>query len=58
MFGNYWHGEERTGRTRKQEENQRIKHFAKYGYKTLIIWEYKLKNTKKLERKILQFHIK
>lgn len=58
MFGNYWHSEKLQGRTKRQEENQKINHFAKYGYKTLIVWECELKNAKKLERKILQFHIK
>lgn len=56
MFGDYWHGEEKTGRTKKQEENQRIKHFAKYGYKTLIVWQSELKNMPKLKRKLVQFH--
>jgi len=55
LFGDYWHGEERTGRTKRQEENQRIKHFAKYGYKTLIIWESELENIKQLKEKLLKF---
>lgn len=56
MFGNYWHGKERTGRTNKQEENRRIKHFAKYGFKTLIIWESELKDIKQLKRKLIIFN--
>jgi len=56
MNGNYWHGKERTGRTKKQEENQRIKHFAKYGFKTLIIWQNELKNIKQLKKKLIEFH--
>lgn len=55
MFGNYWHSEEKIGRTKQQEENQRIKHFAKYGFKTLIVWENELKNIKQLKKKLLRF---
>jgi len=32
MFGSYYHDEE--------EEGKRIEHFAKYGYKCVIIWDY------------------
>lgn len=56
MFGDYWHGKKITGRTRKQEENQRTNHFSKYGFRTLIIWESELKNIKKLKKKLIQFH--
>lgn len=55
MFGDYWHGEERTGRTKVQEKNQRIKHFAKYGFKTLIVWESELKNILQLKEKLIKF---
>lgn len=34
VFGDYWH--------RKEEERERINHFAKYGYSTLVIWEHEL----------------
>jgi len=37
MFGDYWHGEERTGRTKEENEQERVSCFAQYGYKTLII---------------------
>lgn len=55
MFGNYWHSEEVTGRTKQQEENQRIRHFAKYGFKTLIVWERELLNIQRLKRKLIRF---
>ena len=58
MFGEFWHGKKRTRRTKKQEENQRIKHFAKYGFKTLIVWENELKNMKQLKRKLIKFHLR
>lgn len=56
IYGNYWHSKERTGRTKRQEENQRTKHFAKYGFQTLIVWERELKDMRQLEKKILEFH--
>ena len=55
-FGEYHHGEEKTGRTNKEEENQRIKHFAKYGYQTLIIWWYELKDVEKLKERVVKFN--
>lgn len=30
--------------------------FARFGYKTLIIWDYEMKDTAKVERKIRRFH--
>lgn len=58
LFGDYWHSEELQGRTKTQEENQRIKHFTKYGYKTLIIWQKEIKDILRLRRKLVQFHNK
>lgn len=54
--GNYWHGQERTGRTKKEEEQQRVDLFAQEGYQTLIIWEHELKDINLLEEKIIKFH--
>ena len=55
-FGMYHHGEYFTGRNKDQEENQRIDHFAKYGFKTLIIWQDELRSNKpKLIEKIKSF---
>lgn len=56
MFGDYWHSIEKTGKTKEEEENQRIKHFAKYGYQTLIIWEHELEDLEKVISKILSFN--
>ena len=39
LFGDYWHSENITGRSREREEQLRINHFKKFGYATLIIWE-------------------
>lgn len=53
LFGEYWH----TGRVRKYEDTEegRIKHFSKYGYDCLVIWDYELKDLQKLTEKILNF---
>jgi len=56
LNGDYWHSKKITGRTKVQEENQRINHFTKYGYKTLIVWESELRNIPKLKRKLKAFH--
>ena len=55
FFGDYHHGEKRTGVSNKQHEQERIDHFAKYGYQTLIIWEHELKGIKKLVNKLRKF---
>ena len=34
-FGDYWHSEKKTSRTKKEEEQQRIDCFAKEGFQTL-----------------------
>ena len=52
LFGDYWHGEERNGIPEEQHMNERIEHFAKYGYQTLIIWEHELKKIKYLFKKM------
>lgn len=55
MFGDYWHGEERTGRTKEEEEQQRIDLFAQYDYQTLVIWQHELKEVCRLRHKLLNF---
>jgi len=56
MFGDYWHSKKVTGLKKKIHRIRRQNHFAKYGYKTLIIWERELKNIKQLEIKLRIFH--
>lgn len=55
FFGDYWHGEERTGVSNEQHEQERIDLFAQKGYQTLIIWEHELKDIEKLTERILRF---
>lgn len=54
-FGDYHHGEERMGIPNKQHEQERMVHFAKFGYQTLIIWQHELEDVEKLTEKILNF---
>jgi len=56
MFGDYWHGKEITGLNKRIHRKQRQKHFSRYGYKTLIVWEHELNNNKKLFVKLKKFH--
>jgi hypothetical protein len=43
----YWHKGENT--------RTRYRHFAKYGHRTLFIWQRELKNPERLKKKILKF---
>lgn len=47
LFGDFWHKGE-TG-------EDRIAHFAKYGFRTLIVWEHELKNENVLADRIKEF---
>lgn len=52
LYGDYWHNLRKV----KKRDEQRLKIYAKYGYKTLIIWEHELKDLTKLKNKILKFN--
>ena len=56
MFGDYWHGEGKTGIPNKQHEQERIDVFVKEGYQTLIIWQHELKDIEKLKYKLREFN--
>lgn len=51
MFGDYWHN--LAGR--KERDAERLRTYAKYGYKTLIIWERELKKPEEVIKKIKEF---
>lgn len=40
----------------KQNEAEKIKHFGEYGFKTLVIWDYDLKDLNSLKHKLVNFH--
>ena len=56
LFGDYWHGKKRTGKSREWNEHKRIQHFKNFGFDTLVIWEHELKDLQKLKDKILNFN--
>lgn len=51
-FGDFHHGEGRTGVPNEQHERERIDLFAQLGYQTLVIWQYQLSDEKLLKNKI------
>jgi len=55
VFGDYWHSKELTGIDEQVHERERISHFKKYNYDTLIIWEHEFKNLEKLKLKLIEF---
>ena len=57
LFGDFHHGESCTGIPNEQHEKERIDHFAKFGYKTLIIWEHELQKGKNLFERIKNFYL-
>ena len=38
-----------------KKDEERLKIYSKYGYKTLIIWEHELKNQNEVLNKIQEF---
>ena len=47
LFGEYWH--------KPKDAKVRARHFAKYGYKTLVVWYKELQNVESLELKLQGF---
>lgn len=47
LFGDYWH--------KKQNPQDRIDLFAKYGFSTLVLWEHELKNPNAVLTKLKEF---
>lgn len=52
-YGDYWHNRE----DRIKRDKRRLITYKKAGYKTLIIWQYELKDLDNLKNKILEFSI-
>lgn len=55
LFGDWWHSKAITGRWRWQEVWLKKRHYTKYGFKTLIIWERELKDIDKVANKVERF---
>lgn len=51
IYGDYWHNLPKY----KKRDGERLETYAKYGYKTLIIWEHELKNSSQVLEKIKEF---
>ena len=51
LFGEFWHEKDK-----KDNGQNRVDFFKKYGYDTLIIWEGELQNEPALKNKIIEFH--
>lgn len=55
-FGDFHHGEGRTGISNKQHEQERIDLFAQLGYQTLVIWQHELVDIDSITDKIQRFN--
>lgn len=47
LFGRYWH--------QSKDEEERHNHFAKYGYRTLIIWDNEMKDLSSVLKRLESF---
>ena len=55
LFGSYHH--KKIAKVRKTDQ-RKVKKYAEYGYETLVIWDYELKNKETLIKKIRKFNKK
>lgn len=55
VFGDWWHSKAVTGRWKWLEAWSKKRHYAKYGFKTLIIWERELQDMSKVAVKVERF---
>jgi len=53
LFGDYWHNNSKT--KYHQTEKGTKEHYAKYGWKTLVIWEKELKDIDGVLKKVTRF---
>lgn len=53
FFGKYWHSKVNPKYNESCNEDYRIQAFAKFGYKTLVIWDNELSNESELMDKII-----
>lgn len=58
IFGIHWHSPKMTGLSREKHECERVAHFKKFSFDTLIIWENELKDQETLTTKLQEFHNK
>lgn len=46
MFGDHWHSKRVKGLSKAKEEKQRVAHFKKFGFDTVVIWQKELETPK------------
>jgi very-short-patch-repair endonuclease len=52
LYGDYWHSKPDY----IKRDKDRLKTYSNYGYKTLIVKDYELKDLEKAKQKLLEFH--
>lgn len=55
LFGDYWHGKDRTDVDNEEHELDRINYYKNHDYKCLVIWEHDMNNLDLVINKILEF---
>ena len=55
LFGEWWHGAKRTGKSKIESEKEIKDHYNKYGYNCLVIWEFDLSDSEFLKNKLKKF---
>jgi len=57
MFGDWYHSPRMTGKSREQEEIDKMNNYRAFGFDCLIIWENDIKKHKdEVAKRILSFH--
>jgi G:T-mismatch repair DNA endonuclease (very short patch repair protein) len=54
-FGTYWHSERITGIPAAQHVSDRVAHFARYGFKCLVIWEHEVNDEQSVLNRLATF---
>lgn len=55
LFGNFWHGEIKTGHTMEENEIAIKFHYQRFNFKCLVIWEKELEYEQPLIEKLKEF---
>jgi len=55
-FGDYYHGEEKTGKPNAIHEEERKAKYGEFGFDCLVVWEHELENEEELRKKLIEFH--
>ena len=44
VFGDYWHGESKTGKSNEEHEAEVVDYYARCGVSCLVIWEGEIRS--------------